>query len=269
MALTCAYMGEARGAPGSLLVRPGRFPGGGVSWSLQGVVRGGARLCSLDGRATVLVELIDQTAARREVAFRYGIDGVAVSVLVHIVEASQSREPDMAHGQIDVRPCTAADLDLLTKQWHLRDAGHESHVARSVDGASEYLVAWSGDLPLGSVVLRWDGYVGPEAQAAHPDAIEICHLQVRPGNRGRGVGTQLLQVAEDLVLARGLDLVAVGVGDDNPDAQRLYERLGYRATGVFDISEYDWTADDGTVHRAKERDQMLLKTLHRRGRTGG
>lgn len=162
---------------------------------------------------------------------------------------------------MDIRPCTAADVDLLTSQWPLHGAVHESHFARTLDGRSEYLVAWHGDLPLGSAVLRWDGCVGWAAWAAHPDAVNICHLQVRPGHRGQGVGTDLIEAAEDLALARGHHQAAVGVGDDNPDAQRLYERLGYCATGIYDVSEYDWTADDGTVHHARERDQMLIKKL--------
>ena len=88
------------------------------------------------------------------------------------------------------------------------------------------------------------GYGGAEGQAAHPDAVEICHLQVRPEHRGKGVGTALIVASERRASERGHRRIAVGVADDNPEARRLYERLGYRPTGIVDISDYlyeGWT----------------------------
>ncbi|GAA1295572.1 GNAT family N-acetyltransferase [Brachybacterium alimentarium] len=162
---------------------------------------------------------------------------------------------------MDIRSCTAADLSLLTSLWPLRGEVHEAHFARQQEGRSEYLVAWRDGVPLGSAVVRWDGCSGAQARASHPDAFEICHLQVRPERRGQGVGTQLIAAAEHEALTRGHRVAAMAVGDDNARAQRLYERLGYRTTGIFDVTEYDWTADDGTLHHARERDQLLLKQL--------
>jgi RimJ/RimL family protein N-acetyltransferase len=55
--------------------------------------------------------------------------------------------------------------------------------------------------------------------------------------------------------------MAVGVAEDNPDAERLYRRLGYRPTGVIDVSQYDWITPEGAVRHETERDQLLVKDL--------
>lgn len=160
---------------------------------------------------------------------------------------------------MDIRPCTADDLRVLTVSWPVSGGVHEAHAAEAANGTSDYLVAWRQDEPLGSAVIRWAGYDGAEGRAAHPDAVEICHLQVRSEHRGKGVGTALIVFSERRAFERGHRRIAVGVADDNPDARKLYERLGYWPTGIVDVSEYDWIDADGVTHHALEHDQMLLK----------
>lgn len=160
---------------------------------------------------------------------------------------------------MDIRPCTAADLSVLIEKWPVPGGVHEAHASNAADGSTDYLVAWRDGEPLGSAVIRWAGYGGAEGRAAQPGAVEICHLQVRPERRGSGVGTALIAESERRAEERGRRLLAVGVGDDNPEARRLYERLGYRAAGIVDVTEYDWTDADGRTHHAREHDEMLLK----------
>lgn len=108
-------------------------------------------------------------------------------------------------------------------------------------------------------MIQWTGCVGRNARAAFPDAVELNHLQVREQFRGQGVGRRLIEAAEALAAERGRTRVVVGVSEDNPDAARLYIRLGYEPTGVFDVTEYDWVDDDGVVHHEVEHDQVLVK----------
>lgn len=161
----------------------------------------------------------------------------------------------------EIRPCAEAELDVLTARWPVPGGVHEAHHARQLRGRATYLVAWRGETPLGSVVLRRDGYNGERGSVAYPEAVEICHLQVRPEHRGQGVGTALIAGAEREALRHGHRVVAMGADDDNPGALRLYERLGYRVTGIVDITEYDWVDEDGAVHHAREHDQLLVKRL--------
>lgn len=162
---------------------------------------------------------------------------------------------------MEIRACTDLDLAALTSRWPVPGGVHEAHLARARAGRAPYLVAWEDDEPLGAAVLRRDGVIGDDARAAFPEAAGLCHLQVRPEHRGSGVGTALVAAAEQEARRRGHPTVAMGVGEDNLDAQRLYARLGYRATGVRDVIEYDWMGPDGAVHHAQEHDQLLVKHL--------
>ncbi|MCK0112812.1 GNAT family N-acetyltransferase [Ornithinimicrobium sp. F0845] len=156
---------------------------------------------------------------------------------------------------------TSADLPHLEERWPVPGDVHAAHLRAQEHAAATFLVAWSGDEPLGSAKVQWGGPVGAAARDAYPEAVEVNHLQVREEHRGRGVGTAIIAAAEELCLARGRRQVAVGVGLENDGAARLYERLGYRRTGAVDTSEYDWVDADGTVHHEVEQDELLVRAL--------
>ena len=157
---------------------------------------------------------------------------------------------------VQVRWCTDADLAALLVRWPIAGGVHESHVAEG-----GYLVAWDSDEPVGSGVLRWAGSVGDNARAAAGGAPALIHLHVRDTRRGRGVGTLLVRAAEEAVDRRGGTVLALGVGVDNPDAARLYDRLGYHRTGVLDTFEYTWIDPDGGQHHERETSELLLRSL--------
>ena len=164
---------------------------------------------------------------------------------------------------MDVRPCSETDLARLRERWPSppgTDVHGWHHSTQRTDGTT-YLVAWEGDEPLGSAVVQNDGACGVNARAAFPDHVETNHLQVRPQRRGRGVGTALVSAAEDVMRSRGASAAAVSVDQDNVGARRLYERLGYRPTGVFDVCSYEWFDDRGGVHLETEHYEVLVKPL--------
>ena len=99
------------------------------------------------------------------------------------------------------------------------------------------------------------------AAAAYPDVPEIGYLHVEPAKRGRGIGTALVEYGERLARERGAPAVTIGVGPDNPWARALYQRLGYRPTGVMDSYEYASPLPDGTTRMIAERAETLRKVL--------
>ena len=82
----------------------------------------------------------------------------------------------------------------------------------------------------------------------------LNHLEVAPGWQGQGIGTRLVRAAEDAARRRGFDRIVLGVGVDNPDAKRLYERLGYvdweqRSGGrPMDRTGWGWRDPGGVAH---------------------
>ena len=63
-----------------------------------------------------------------------------------------------------------------------------------------------------------------------PDTPEVA-LAVREGQRGRGIGGELLTRLGAAARAEGRARLSLSVERDNP-ARRLYERLGYRTVSI-------------------------------------
>ncbi len=77
----------------------------------------------------------------------------------------------------------------------------------------------------GLAFARWR--VVPSIQEA-----ELLRIAVLPEAQGKGLGRDLLQASQDRLLAEGIDTLHLEVRVSNSPARRLYERLGWRETGL-------------------------------------
>ena len=155
-----------------------------------------------------------------------------------------------------ITSCTPAELAVLNESWPIPD---DLHRVFTETPNSNYLIAWDGTQPRGSGLLRWDGPGQPNAKAAFPLVPELTQLHVREQHRGRGVGTAIIMAAEALATARDRSCLSLGVDADNTGAARLYERLGYRRSGVRDVVSYGWTDQLGQRHHSTETSELLVK----------
>jgi GNAT superfamily N-acetyltransferase len=163
-----------------------------------------------------------------------------------------------------IRECSETDLDALDRFLPTRPPRqvHAEHFALQEAGRWTYLVAWDDDgVPVGVGVIRWEGWSDQAALAAFPDCPELTNLQVYEARRGSGVGTALIQAAEQRVRARGFSRIGVGVADDNPKAAKLYERLGYADSGLRSESRYMYPDDSGVPREIVEYNALLVKDL--------
>lgn len=69
----------------------------------------------------------------------------------------------------------------------------------------------------------------------------LYSFRVKPAFQGAGLGTRMMAVVEADLLERGYRVVTLNVAKDNPRAQALYERLGYR---VIDQDPGIWSYID-------------------------
>ena len=87
---------------------------------------------------------------------------------------------------------------------------------------------WRAEFGLAGGLWRWlwfrlgQYFVHPAA-----DALRVDGIAVSATARGLGVGTQLMAALAAHARAAGLRAVELEVVDTNPDARRLYERLGF------------------------------------------
>jgi [ribosomal protein S18]-alanine N-acetyltransferase len=59
----------------------------------------------------------------------------------------------------------------------------------------------------------------------------IVTLDVDPGERRRGLGTLLMQTAEEQMRQEGAGVLSLEVAENNPAAQQFYRRLGFVTRG--------------------------------------
>jgi len=115
--------------------------------------------------------------------------------------------------------------------YALRD-GHVVGVAGMQYGGRRFYVVpwrvWRREFGLGGGLWRWLWFrLGQRFVHPAADALRVDGIGVAATARGLGVGTQLMAALDAHALAAGLRAVELEVVDTNPEAQRLYERLGF------------------------------------------
>jgi ribosomal protein S18 acetylase RimI-like enzyme len=145
----------------------------------------------------------------------------------------------------DVPNCTWSGGRRHTEQLHVQ-------LARAREGVVDYLAVCP---PSGLPVA-----IGGVDYAARPGAGTLWQLAVLPALQSCGIGTVLVQAAEDRIRRRGLATAELSVEHDNPRAGALYERLGYRAYGT-EPDGWDVEGPDGTTVRYETICTLMRKEL--------
>jgi GrpB-like predicted nucleotidyltransferase (UPF0157 family)/GNAT superfamily N-acetyltransferase len=156
---------------------------------------------------------------------------------VHAHEAEQLRA---------LRLATMADAPYAFASSYKRElerpAEFWERLARQTDegvsGAT--FVAVDGD--------RWIGLAGVFVDAADPGCGYVWGTWVAPDTRGSGVGRGLVQAVRNWAIHKRLERLRLSVSDSpqSEPARRLYEAIGFKATG-----EYEPMTSDSTL-RAHE-----------------
>ena len=75
-----------------------------------------------------------------------------------------------------------------------------------------------------------------------------------------GIGTALIERGEELLRERGYHFATIAVERDNPDARRLYERLGYARIREVPRS-WSYVDPDGRTRKVEVEEVLLRKEL--------
>jgi ribosomal-protein-alanine N-acetyltransferase len=128
------------------------------------------------------------------------------------LEIRQLRGADEAH--------VCARLMANSEPWITLRRTYDDSIAMLNDPVREVYVGVVEGEVVGFLILRMDGaFVG-----------YIQTVAVAPQWRGRGLGTRLMEYAEERIF-RDSPNVFINASSFNPGAQRLYERLGYEVVG--------------------------------------
>ncbi|GAB3917745.1 hypothetical protein GCM10011575_41730 [Microlunatus endophyticus] len=162
--------------------------------------------------------------------------------------------------ELRVEPCSELDLERLLSQDlvpHVA-AHHRERFALQGAGAATYLLAWRGHQNVGRATIYNESKYRP-VRVTYPATAEINALEAYP--QRQGIGTALIAAAESRAAHRRFPSIGLAVEPSNPDARRLYERLGYVLWGRGRVVD-EWVEprDDGDlVHR--DPCDYLIKSL--------
>ena len=94
--------------------------------------------------------------------------------------------------------------------------------ARQYDRAAAFAARF------GASDMKWDDETGP-------GDFYYDSVAVDPSYRGSGIGSALFDAMDRRAAELGFDVAGLLVDLDNPAAERLYERLGFRTVGEKDF----------------------------------
>lgn len=85
-------------------------------------------------------------------------------------------------------------------------------------------------------------------------------FRIKPAWRNQGVGSYLMHAVEDDLRQRGFQFLTLNVAKDNPDALRLYRRLGYRIIGSRP-GKWSYKDHEGRVHHEHEPAWRMMRRI--------
>lgn len=161
-----------------------------------------------------------------------------------------------------IRPASRADVPKL--EWYGSQAHTRSYIRQAfkamMDGQRMMLVADLNGFPVGQVYIQYDS-----KNKQHADGYRrgyIYAFRVMDHLQRCGIGTQLLNAAEDVLRKRGFIISTLQVSKRNEDARRLYQKNGYR---VFNEDPGHWYYMDqtGTQREVNDPTWVMEKRLVR------
>jgi ribosomal protein S18 acetylase RimI-like enzyme len=162
---------------------------------------------------------------------------------------------------VNIRRLVKTDLPEL--EWggeyrHFRNIFNDAY-NRSQRGLS---VLWVAELPdnglIGQVFIQLT-CDRPELADGHFRAY-LYSFRVKPEFRSSGLGKRIMEIVESDLLNRGFTYITLNVAKDNPRAQLLYQRLGYRVV-AHEPGVWSYVDPDGGWHTVTEPAWRMEKKL--------
>ncbi len=157
-----------------------------------------------------------------------------------------------------VIPLTIRDLtpgDLPSCAWWV-SAWDRAQLGKTLERAQRGEVDYLAVCPPSGLPVA----LGGVDYTLTPGAGTLWQLAVHGALQSCGIGTLLIEAAEQRIRARGLHRAELGVEECNPRARGLYERLGYAAYGRKPEA-WDEQAEDGSVRRYETVCTLMRKEL--------
>jgi len=157
----------------------------------------------------------------------------------------------------------AEKRDLIDLEWE----GEYTHFRRLY--ADTFMLVEQGSAVIWIAELNGAGLIGQcfvSLKRNHPDLADgamkayLYGFRVKPDFRNHGVGTQIMKMIEKDLQVRDFRQVSLNVGQENLNARRFYERLGYLVVGS-DPGFWSYIDDKGKRIDMHEPAWRMVKSL--------
>lgn len=153
---------------------------------------------------------------------------------------------------ITIRPMREADIEIIhltcaAEGWVKPRTLYRHYWQGVKEGSRAVVVAEFAQEFAGYITISWRSNYPPFREADIP---ELVDFNVMPRFRKQGVGTAIMDFAEDLILQRSpIAGIGVGLTHDYGAAQRLYVKRGYipDGRGIFKYHNFVSIGDKITV----------------------
>lgn len=153
-----------------------------------------------------------------------------------------------------IRSSNQTDLSKL--KWAFPDwnSYYQDKWQQKLDGKLDMYVAVINDFPIAYYWLDW-------TKLAAQKIGDISSFAVISPFQGLGIGTFMMQLAEDIFLEKGLETSQTGTYKTNERARKLYERIGYKITGNR-LGTAQYITESGETKTYSEDCWILQKLLN-------
>jgi ribosomal protein S18 acetylase RimI-like enzyme len=165
--------------------------------------------------------------------------------------------------RVSIRRADAKDVRLLVRNPedrhglldHLRHRRGILLFAFRKDAAGD-------DVFAGHIFIRMVPNDEPELEQSLPRIPLLMYLRVMDEHQRNGLGRQLVDAAEKILIRKKQRMVALGVDPENTQAIALYESLSFTQWRDEPIKTHGWAVrDDGRVDRVGEECLIYRKDL--------
>lgn len=157
------------------------------------------------------------------------------------------------------------ETDLTALEWGQEYKKYRRMYA-SLFRSAQYgrTLMWVVEIPQGEIIGQaFVMLISSERDAADGESrAYVFAFRVKQQWRNKGIGTHLMHFIEDDLDRRGFKFVTLNVAKDNPNALRLYQRLGYRIIGPRP-GVWSYKDQEGRVQYVDEPAWRMMKRLNR------
>ena len=129
---------------------------------------------------------------------------------------------------LEYRTCSPDDIDAVLTFWNTATLGASTNTREGIEtfldhDAELFITVWDDDALIGTVLGAWDGW--------RP---HFARLAVNPDYRRRGIASELVVRAEQLLRKRGAKRVYADILKDSPEALDFWRALGFVPNDVVE-----------------------------------